>query len=155
MPHDWSNETNNATWRSKQQKRLKTSPLAGGVVFASIYVKYSMKVEGGFPCLYLSIFLCNFLKTTKRQAKFTHLLYLMQIIGALQAKKQNSKVKSKDKILNSSPVSIFFDKINPFLPVLLAIELYESNLQESLCNNRNMLNTSHLTYRLSLCLRVV
>ena len=33
----------------KQQKKLKTSRLAGRVILASIYVKYSMEVEGGFP----------------------------------------------------------------------------------------------------------
>ena len=59
----------------------------------------------------------------------------MQIIAALQAKKRNSEEKAKDKILNSSPVSIFFDK--SFLVSspnkILAIEPSESNLRE-LCN---------------------
>ena len=30
-------------------RKFKTSPLAGGNVFVSIYMKYSMEVEGGFP----------------------------------------------------------------------------------------------------------
>ena len=65
-------------------------------------------------------------------AELTNLICPMQILGALQAKKRNSKgkLKSDDKILNSSPVSIFFDK---FFYVsspnkILAIELCESNL---------------------------
>ena len=46
--HDRSTVTNNVPWRCKQQKKLKTSRLTGRVVFASIYMKYSIKVEGGF-----------------------------------------------------------------------------------------------------------
>ena len=41
---------NNAPWRCEQQKKLKTSRLAGRVIFARIYVKYFMEIEGGFPC---------------------------------------------------------------------------------------------------------
>ena len=74
------------------------------------------------PVKYLFFFLCK-LK-----------LCPMQVMVALQAKKQNSEVKLKVKILNSSPVSIFFDK--SFLASspnkIPAIELSESNLQGSL-----------------------
>ena len=40
----------------KSAKTSRPSRLAGEVVFASIYVKYSMEVEGGFPRPYPSNF---------------------------------------------------------------------------------------------------
>ena len=46
------------TGRPERKKNKTSGPsrLKGGVVFASIYVKYSMEVEGGFPRPYSSIF---------------------------------------------------------------------------------------------------
>ena len=64
---DRSTRTNNAPWKCQQQKKLETSRLAGGVVFVSIYVKYFMEVEGGFPRPYPSnFFRCKLLKPIKR-----------------------------------------------------------------------------------------
>ena len=38
----------------KKSKTSGPSRLKGGVVFANIYVKYSMEVEGGFPRPYFN-----------------------------------------------------------------------------------------------------
>ena len=87
--HGRSTGTNSAPWWCKQQKKGKTSQpsrLAGGVVFASICVKYSMEVENGFPRPYPShFFRWKRLKTIKRPTpvELTNWLCLMQIMDAL------------------------------------------------------------------------
>ena len=106
---------------------LLQSWLAGRVVFASIYMKYSVEVKGGFPRPYSSnFFRCNLLKTTKRPMP-AELTNYARCKSWVHHKQRNEilKKKSKDKILISSPVSIFFDKF--FLVSspnrILAIEL--------------------------------
>ena len=78
-----------------------------------------MEVDGGFshPCPSNFFPVQTFEADKTSNTSGAHLLCPMQIMGALQAKKRNSEEKSKNKILNSSPVSIFFDNY-PFLAAI-------------------------------------
>ena len=79
---------------NRKMQNFWTFPLASGVIFASIYVKYSMEIDGGFPRPYLFKFSqCKLLKTIKSRwnAQRQQSSLIMPYANHGHAKKRNSE----------------------------------------------------------------